>query len=48
MQRKMHCQEVESEDTAVVFGMPKAVIDVVNVDGVIPLQQIAENMVAMT
>lgn len=39
---------VESEDTAVVFGMPKAVIDVIKVDGVIPLHQIAENMVAMT
>lgn len=39
---------VESEETAVVFGMPKAVIDVIKVDGVIPLHQIAENMISMT
>lgn len=39
---------VESEETAVVFGMPKAVIDVIKVDGVIPLHQIAESMIHMT
>lgn len=39
---------VESEETAVVFGMPKAVIDAIKVDGVIPLHQVAENMIAMT
>lgn len=39
---------VEAEETAVVFGMPKAVIDTIKVDAVIPLHQIAENMVAMT
>lgn len=39
---------VESEETAVVFGMPKAVIDVIKVDGVIPLHQVAVNMIALT
>lgn len=39
---------VEAEETAVVFGMPKAVIDVIKADGIIPLQQVAENMIAMT
>ncbi len=39
---------VEAEETAVVFGMPKAVMDVIEVDGVIPLHQVADCMVNMT
>lgn len=39
---------VESEETSVVFGMPKAVMDVIKVDGVVPLYGIAEMMVKMT
>lgn len=39
---------VESEETAVVFGMPKAVMETVQVDGVIPLHQVADTMLKMT
>jgi two-component system chemotaxis response regulator CheB len=39
---------VESEETAVVFGMPKAVMEAVRVDGVIPLYQVAHSMIRMT
>jgi len=39
---------VQSEETSVVFGMPKAVMDVIKVDGVSPLHQVAEYMVGMT
>ena len=39
---------VESEATAVVFGMPKAVMDAVKVDGVVPLYNVAETMLKMT
>jgi two-component system chemotaxis response regulator CheB len=39
---------VESEETAIVFGMPKAVMDVIKVDGVIPLHQVAAHMINMT
>lgn len=39
---------VESENTCVVFGMPKAVMDVVKVDGISPLHQVAEYMISMT
>ncbi|NVO00515.1 MAG: chemotaxis response regulator protein-glutamate methylesterase [Geobacteraceae bacterium] len=39
---------VESEMTSVVFGMPKAVMDAVTVDGVLPLQSMAETMVKLT
>lgn len=39
---------VESEETAIVFGMPKAVMDVIKVDGVIPLHLVAEYMTTMT
>ncbi len=38
---------VQSEETSVVFGMPKAVMDSVPVDGVIPLSCIAETMMRM-
>lgn len=39
---------VEAEETAIVFGMPKAVMDLVEVDGVMTLQQVADYMIAMT
>ncbi len=39
---------VESEHTAVVFGMPKAVQESVTVDASVPLQQVAETMMKMT
>jgi len=39
---------VESEETSVVFGMPKAVMDVIKVDEVCPLHQVAEQMISMT
>jgi len=39
---------VESEETAIVFGMPKAVMEAVNVDGAIPLHQVTEYMIKMT
>jgi two-component system chemotaxis response regulator CheB len=39
---------VESEETAIVFGMPRAVMDVTRVDGVVPLHQVAECMINMT
>ncbi len=39
---------VESEETAVVFGMPKAVMEVVQVDGVVMLHQVADAMIKMT
>jgi two-component system chemotaxis response regulator CheB len=32
----------ESEETAIVYGMPKAVIEAVKVDGVLPLYDMAE------
>lgn len=38
---------VESEETSVVFGMPKAVMDAVKVDGVVPLYAVAETMTKM-
>lgn len=38
---------VESETTAVVFGMPKAVQESVSVDGSVPLAQVAETMLRM-
>ena len=39
---------VEAEETAIVFGMPKAVLDAITVDGVIPLYQVAACMITMT
>lgn len=39
---------VESELTAVVFGMPKAVQEVVAVDASVPLHAVAETMLKMT
>jgi len=39
---------VESEATSVVFGMPKAVIEAVKVDGVVPLYGVADTMLRMT
>ena len=42
------CLRNEAEETAIVFGMPKAVMDVVKVDGVIPLHQVADHMVGLT
>lgn len=39
---------VESEETSVVFGMPKAVMDSVKVDGVVPLYKVADVMLRMT
>lgn len=36
---------VEAEESAVVFGMPKAVQDVVAVDGIVHLQQVAEFLI---
>jgi two-component system chemotaxis response regulator CheB len=39
---------VESAETAIVFGMPKAVMEATTVDGVVPLHQVAEQMIAMT
>jgi len=39
---------VESEETCVVFGMPKAVMDAIKVDGISPLHQVAEQMGSMT
>lgn len=39
---------VESEETSVVFGMPKAVMEAVKVDGVVPLYAVAETMLRMT
>jgi len=39
---------VESESTAVVFGMPKAVQESVSVDGTVPLAQVAETMLRMS
>ncbi len=38
---------VESEETSVVFGMPKAVMDAVCVDGVVPLDAVADTMAKM-
>jgi two-component system chemotaxis response regulator CheB len=37
----------ESDTTAVVFGMPKAVIEAVKVDGVVPLYSVADTMLKM-
>jgi len=39
---------VESESTAVVFGMPKAVQESVRVDDAVPLAQVAETMLRMS
>jgi len=39
---------VESESTAVVFGMPKAVQESVTVDATVPLAQVAETMLRMS
>jgi len=39
---------VESEKSAIVFGMPKAVMDVVKVDEVVHLSQVADYMVKVT
>lgn len=39
---------VESEETAVVFGMPKAVMDVVKVDATVPLFQVADTILRMS
>lgn len=36
---------VESEDTAIVYGMPKAVAETVEVDGVLPLYDIADAII---
>ncbi len=38
---------VESEESAIVFGMPKAVIETVAVDGVYPLCQLADNIMSI-
>lgn len=38
---------VESEETSVVFGMPKAVMDAISVDAVVPLYAVAETMARM-
>jgi two-component system, chemotaxis family, protein-glutamate methylesterase/glutaminase len=38
---------VESEDTAVVFGMPRAAMEAVRVDAVAPLEEVAETIVGM-
>lgn len=38
---------VESEETSVVFGMPRAVMDVVTVDGVVPLYRVADTMLSL-
>jgi two-component system chemotaxis response regulator CheB len=38
---------VESEETAIVFGMPKAVMEVVRVDRSVPLYRIADLMLEM-
>lgn len=39
---------VESEDTAIVFGMPKAVLDGTEVDAVVPLYRVAETIARLT
>jgi two-component system chemotaxis response regulator CheB len=39
---------VESEKSAIVFGMPKAVMDVVKVDEIVQLTQVADYMVKVT
>ncbi|WP_279384495.1 chemotaxis protein CheB [Geotalea toluenoxydans] len=36
---------IESEKTCIVFGMPKAVMDTVNIDGEILLDKVAETMI---
>jgi two-component system, chemotaxis family, protein-glutamate methylesterase/glutaminase len=38
---------VESEETAIVYGMPKAVDESVKVDGKVPLYQVAETILRM-
>jgi two-component system chemotaxis response regulator CheB len=38
---------VESEETSIVFGMPKAVMDTVRVDGVVPLFNMADVILKM-
>jgi two-component system chemotaxis response regulator CheB len=38
---------VESEETAIVFGMPKAVMEAVKVDGVVPLHAVADTILKM-
>jgi two-component system chemotaxis response regulator CheB len=38
---------VEAEETSIVFGMPKAVLESVNVDGNVPLYRVAETILKM-
>jgi two-component system chemotaxis response regulator CheB len=38
---------VESEETSIVFGMPKSVMASVTVDGVVPLHAVADTMIKM-
>lgn len=38
---------VESEESSIVFGMPKAVMDSVCVDGVVPLEAVVDTLVKM-
>lgn len=38
---------VESEETAIVFGMPKAVMETVTVDAVVPLYDVANTIIRM-
>jgi two-component system chemotaxis response regulator CheB len=39
---------VESDETSIVFGMPKAVKDAVQVDGVVPLYDVANEIIKNT
>ncbi|ABQ26862.1 protein-glutamate methylesterase/protein-glutamine glutaminase [Geotalea uraniireducens] len=38
---------VESEESSIVFGMPKAVMDSVCVDGVVPLEAVVDTLIKM-
>ena len=38
---------VEAEETAIVFGMPKAAMEAAGVDGVVPLYQVAQTILSM-
>ncbi|HEU0264127.1 MAG TPA: chemotaxis protein CheB, partial [Geobacterales bacterium] len=38
---------VESEESAIVFGMPRAVMEEVSVDGVLPLSVVAETLLSI-
>lgn len=38
---------VESEETCIVYGMPRAVVEEVKVDGVVPLYKVAETIAGM-